>query len=181
MADKPICVGFRTPCQKDGQQTGKGDGCGGNRQHQPDNSPVKQQIGPRDQGFVLVAAVFGGEFFGCAEFGENGFDIGFIRRFSAAALLAAALLASQASRAQEGPAGGAVLLKLDDAGSYTLVERSDWARYDDGRYVGHVYREVRGSLAASGGTYRGSFYVLEETLRDMRAAALAVDGGLVAR
>lgn len=71
---------------------------------------------------------------------------------------------------------GAVLLKHDDAGSYTLVERSDWARYDNGKYAGYVFREVRGKLSANPSReYRGSFYLLEETLRDMRSSAMALD------
>jgi outer membrane protein OmpA-like peptidoglycan-associated protein len=69
-----------------------------------------------------------------------------------------------------------VLLVYDDSESYKLIERSDWARYDNGKYVGYVYREVRGSLSpAAPGEFRGTFYVLEETLRDLRGTAPAVD------
>ncbi|AEF86996.1 OmpA family protein [Treponema primitia ZAS-2] len=85
-------------------------------------------------------------------------------------------------------------------GPYSLVERSDWSRYDNGKYTGHVYREVRasiipqrlpypaGSFANGAGNapangdragavfqYRGNFFVMEETLRDMRQSARAVD------
>jgi outer membrane protein OmpA-like peptidoglycan-associated protein len=72
-----------------------------------------------------------------------------------------------------------------------MVERSDWSRYDNGKYTGHVYHEVRAlikpetantGLRAPGGApggeaffYRGNFFVLEETLRDMRASARPVD------
>ncbi|MDR1025247.1 MAG: OmpA family protein [Treponema sp.] len=76
-----------------------------------------------------------------------------------------------------------------------MIERSDWSRYDNGRYTGHVYHEVRASIKPdkpdkpeelplrrrSGDSspdffmYRGNFFVLEETLRDMRASARPVD------
>jgi outer membrane protein OmpA-like peptidoglycan-associated protein len=63
-----------------------------------------------------------------------------------------------------------------------MVERSDWARYDNGKYTGLVYHEVRASIkpeTTEGGAeallYRGNFFVLEETLRNMRASARPVD------
>jgi outer membrane protein OmpA-like peptidoglycan-associated protein len=95
-----------------------------------------------------------------------------------------------------GPGGkGAVRLAADRADAYTMVERSDWSRYDNGKYSGHVYHEVRASIkpeeTAPGASspirrgsaglpgesfvYRGNFFVLEETLRDMRASAQPVD------
>jgi outer membrane protein OmpA-like peptidoglycan-associated protein len=72
------------------------------------------------------------------------------------------------------------------SGAYKLVEISDWSRYDNGTYVGHVYRETRGSLEPitplgktgtnfSGIEYNGRFYVLEQTLRDMSKAARELD------
>jgi outer membrane protein OmpA-like peptidoglycan-associated protein len=77
--------------------------------------------------------------------------------------------------------GGAVWLSPARSGSYTMVERSDWSRYDNGKYVGHVYREIRASVKAGAeqdagaSLYTGIFFVLEETLRDMRQSARAVD------
>jgi outer membrane protein OmpA-like peptidoglycan-associated protein len=76
----------------------------------------------------------------------------------------------------EGPA----LLIREAQGPYSLVERSDWSRYDNGKYIGHVYREVRASILPqdrgnAGHHYRGNFFVMEETLRDMRQSARAVD------
>jgi outer membrane protein OmpA-like peptidoglycan-associated protein len=63
-----------------------------------------------------------------------------------------------------------------------MVERSDWSRYDNGKYTGHVYHEVRASIKPESSEdgpaalfYRGNFFVLEETLRDMRASAQPVD------
>ncbi|MDR2738940.1 MAG: OmpA family protein [Treponema sp.] len=76
--------------------------------------------------------------------------------------------------------GGAVRLPAGNEGPYSIVERSDWSRYDNGKYIGHVYREVRASIIPQnmGGAvyqYRGNFFVMEETLRDMRQSARAVD------
>lgn len=79
--------------------------------------------------------------------------------------------------------GGPVLLGRGATGAYTMTERSDWSRYDSGKYSGHVYREVRSSvrpIALSGGPssaerYAGTFFVLEETLRDQQKSARAVD------
>ncbi len=77
-------------------------------------------------------------------------------------------------------AGTAVRLSQGTQGPYSIVERSDWSRYDNGKYIGHVYREVRASIIPQnrGGAeyqYRGNFFVMEETLRDMRQSARAVD------
>ncbi|MDR2743318.1 MAG: OmpA family protein [Treponema sp.] len=76
---------------------------------------------------------------------------------------------------------GAVRLTRGNTGPYTLTERSDWSRYENGTYIGHVYREVRASIiprqTGSEGAleYQGNFFVLEETLRDMRQSARGVD------
>jgi outer membrane protein OmpA-like peptidoglycan-associated protein len=91
------------------------------------------------------------------------------------ALLLLATLAVSPSSAQG--------MGQDGGGALRLVERSDYSRYANGRYVGHVYRESRGSLAPAPVTegapgtlrYAGEYYVLEETLRDMRSAARKVD------
>jgi outer membrane protein OmpA-like peptidoglycan-associated protein len=76
--------------------------------------------------------------------------------------------------------GGVVRLPVGKEGPYSIVERSDWSRYDKGKYIGHVYREVRASIIPQnmgGGVYqyRGNFFVMEETLRDMRQSARTVD------
>ncbi|MDR0550671.1 MAG: OmpA family protein [Spirochaetaceae bacterium] len=66
-----------------------------------------------------------------------------------------------------------------NAGSF--VEKSDWMRYDNGKYIGHVYREVRASImpenAAPSGAkaFKGNFFVMEDTLRDLRHSARAVN------
>jgi outer membrane protein OmpA-like peptidoglycan-associated protein len=90
------------------------------------------------------------------------------------------------------------MLLMTDAGPYSMVERSDWRRYDNGKYTGHVYHEVRASIIPQAETlpsgagqaasrqpvedprgqsllYQGNFFVLEETLRDMRQSAQPVD------
>ncbi|MDR2444974.1 MAG: OmpA family protein [Spirochaetaceae bacterium] len=74
-----------------------------------------------------------------------------------------------------------VKFKVQTDKPYTIVERSNFARYDDGKYLGHVYREVRASINPSGkdgagaALYRGNFIVMEETLRNMMQSARAVN------
>ncbi|MDR2070292.1 MAG: OmpA family protein [Treponema sp.] len=76
---------------------------------------------------------------------------------------------------------GAIWLTQGNPGPYTLTELSDWSRYENGKYIGHVYREIRASIlpqeaeAGSFLEYRGNFFVLEETLRDMRQSARGLD------
>jgi outer membrane protein OmpA-like peptidoglycan-associated protein len=79
-------------------------------------------------------------------------------------------------------ANGARAVRIDaqNSDSSSIVEKSDWMRYDNGKYIGHVYREVRASIVALGGTgdaklYKGHFFVMEDTLRDMRSSAKAVN------
>lgn len=76
----------------------------------------------------------------------------------------------------------AVLFRMEKAAPYSFSERSDWSRYDNGKYIGHTYREVRASIAPTQGDkaqagflYQGNFIVMEETLRDMRRNARAVN------
>ncbi|MDR0644011.1 MAG: OmpA family protein [Treponema sp.] len=81
-----------------------------------------------------------------------------------------------------------VLFRMERAAPYSFVERSDWSRYDNGKYLGHTYREVRASILPSqddesetGFLYQGNFIVLEETLRDMRQNAKSVNMVVPAR
>jgi outer membrane protein OmpA-like peptidoglycan-associated protein len=107
---------------------------------------------------------------------------------------------------------GAALLLMTDTGPYSIVERSDWRRYDNGKYIGLVRHEVRASITPKSETtdppvsrrgapnpaaenrsgldesllnesllYEGNFFVLEETLRDMRQSAQAVDAVIPVR
>lgn len=69
-----------------------------------------------------------------------------------------------------------LLLSGAAAQSLRLVERADWSRWKDGVYVGHAYREGRTTLGYAGpGLLRGDWYLFEETLRDLRAEAKALD------
>lgn len=74
---------------------------------------------------------------------------------------------------------GGVVLTQSLSGPYTLVDRSNWARYDNGKYTGHVYRETRYRLEpfqeTDGIRYRGTVYIFEETLRDLQKAARPLD------
>lgn len=80
------------------------------------------------------------------------------------------------------------MIQYRGRGNYSLVERTDLRRYDNGRYTGLLSREVRSFIAASpapqelasqmrqGGTfYDGDFYVKEETMRDRRKAAGSIN------
>lgn len=78
------------------------------------------------------------------------------------------------------------ILTMAETGPYSIVERSDWRRYNNGKYIGLVRHEVRASIIpkpvekgnnTSNGTilYQGNFFVLENTLRDMQQSAQAVD------
>ena len=40
---------------------------------------------------------------------------------------------------------GPTVLTMAETGAFSIVERSDWRRYENGRYTGLVYEEVRGS------------------------------------
>jgi len=70
-------------------------------------------------------------------------------------------------------------LSFSATGSFKLVERSDWSKYRDGAYLGHVYRESRarleGSVEGKAIRFRGEYWVFEETLRDMALKARRVE------
>ncbi|MDR0707508.1 MAG: OmpA family protein [Treponema sp.] len=78
---------------------------------------------------------------------------------------------------------GEALLAMKNAGDYSFVERSDWRRYDNGKYTGLVFREVRASILqdkmaqhdAGDTRYAGHCIVLEQTVRDMKQSAKAVN------
>jgi outer membrane protein OmpA-like peptidoglycan-associated protein len=78
------------------------------------------------------------------------------------------------------------VLAMAETGAYSIIERSDLRRYNNGKYVGLVRQEVRASIlpqpaennaGALNGTflYQGNFFVLQNTLRDMKQSAQAVD------
>jgi outer membrane protein OmpA-like peptidoglycan-associated protein len=76
------------------------------------------------------------------------------------------------------------VLAMAETGAYSILERSDLRRYNDGKYVGLVRQEVRASILPQpvennflngAFLYQGNFFVLQSTLRDMRQSAQAVD------
>ncbi len=80
--------------------------------------------------------------------------------------------------------GGSVQLAHSFSGNYTLVERSNWSQYVNGRYIGLTSREVHGFMnpvgtgswrGQSGTEYTGDFYVFQQTKRDSRIAAVGID------
>jgi len=94
-----------------------------------------------------------------------------------ASFLLAALLALCLPRPGIGALG--VSFRYAATGRYKLVERSDFSKYVDGAYLGHVYRETRalldGEPEAGGVRYRGGFLVFEETLRDAALVSRRVE------
>lgn len=72
---------------------------------------------------------------------------------------------------------------LPPEGLIQISERSDFSRYDNSVYTGHVYREARLLLERSllpGGitSYQGEALVLQETLRDQRSSARVLDAAI---
>ncbi len=60
-------------------------------------------------------------------------------------------------------------ITYNGSGNYTLKERSDLRRYDNGKYIGLMSREVTSFITPTGYkngyTYEGSFFVMEATKR----------------
>jgi len=72
---------------------------------------------------------------------------------------------------------------MPSPGKVVITERSDFSRYENGRYVGHTYREARLALdvavfADRSIRYDGEALVLEETLRDERMTARRMDDSM---
>ena len=95
--------------------------------------------------------------------------------------LTAMFIVSQQTQGQN--VFGPVTLAMTQTGAYSIIERSDWRRYDNGRYIGLVRNEVRANILPRpaeenrGGVllFQGTFFVLQSTLRDMQHVARAVD------
>ena len=79
-----------------------------------------------------------------------------------------------------------VTLAMAETGAYSIIERSNWRRFNNGIYVGLMRQEIRASIipkpaekndGKSNGTYlyHGNFFVLQNTLRDMKQSAQAID------
>lgn len=73
-----------------------------------------------------------------------------------------------------------VLIQYNQDRTYTLVERTDLRRYDNGRYIGLLSREVRSFINQEEHTkyknfYQGDFYVLEKTKRNSFEVTLGIN------
>ena len=65
---------------------------------------------------------------------------------------------------------------------YRVVEKHNFRKRENGKYLGAAYREVRGTLTReSGEWYAGRFYILEETKRAAQLVAGKVDDSLPSR
>ena len=79
---------------------------------------------------------------------------------------------------------GPLTLGMTGTGAYSIVQRSNLLRYNNNRYIGHVLTEVRANILPDttreswGSTnpfFKGNFFVMQNTLRDMQQAVQAVD------
>lgn len=52
--------------------------------------------------------------------------------------------------------------------NYSLVERTDLRRYDNGKYVGLMSREVRSFIVCDEGLYDGDFFVHQDTVHNQK-------------
>ena len=78
-----------------------------------------------------------------------------------------------------------VSINIADTGAFSIVERSDLRRFDNGRYTGLVYQELRASMlpvltenrARTNGSlmYQGNFFVMQNTMRDALQVAQGVE------
>lgn len=78
-----------------------------------------------------------------------------------------------------------VLLSASSGSTYYQVERSNWSKYVNGKYVGLAHRETRANVSCKGSNakgvrFSGFFYVLEETLKDMMKSAQGIDSTVAA-
>lgn len=102
--------------------------------------------------------------------------LSFVMAFFLLAVSAADLFSQQTSQNVE--------LRHKFSGEYTLVERSDWSQYVNGKYIGLTSREARGylnpvgdSVAEKAGAtrYSGDFYVFQQTKRNNLNTAHGLD------
>ena len=70
-------------------------------------------------------------------------------------------------------------ISYNGSGNYMLRERTDLRRYDNGKYIGLVSREVSSFVIPvsneNGYLYEGSFFVQQETMRAQRNVAPQID------
>ena len=55
--------------------------------------------------------------------------------------------------------------------NYSLVERTDLRRYDNGKYVGLMSREARSFIVCEDGVYDGDFFVHQDTVHNQKIVA----------
>ena len=71
------------------------------------------------------------------------------------------------------------LISYNGSGNYMLRERTDLRRYDNGKYIGLVSREVSSFIIPvsneNGYLYEGSFFVEQETMRARQSVAPQID------
>lgn len=69
-------------------------------------------------------------------------------------------------------------MSYNGSGNYTLRERTDLRRYDNGKYVGLVSREVTSFIIpvdfSNGYKYEGSFFVQQDTVRAHNTVGLGI-------
>lgn len=107
-------------------------------------------------------------------------------------ILCAAFLTALAARPFSAQGAGTTL-SYTGGGNYTLVERTDLRRYDNGKYTGLMSRETRSFISRSEAPagfsgrqssgdrwYDGSFYVTEKTQRAARSVAEGVHDSVAA-
>ncbi len=88
---------------------------------------------------------------------------------------------------------GQTNISYEGSGSYSMVERSDLRRYDNGTYTGLVSREVRSvvhpisapqnipSAWKNNSWFEGNFYVIEKTLRNSQVAGIGLEDAIPAQ
>jgi outer membrane protein OmpA-like peptidoglycan-associated protein len=116
----------------------------------------------------------------------------------AVAVLASVLAAAAPLAAQDQAPGVLLPAGVSPRERYTALTRYNLRRSENGRYRGHVYRQIRGTLrradtqagastagfgfAPPGSTpYTGTFFVFEQTRRDNRNVARRVDRSVPVR
>ena len=55
--------------------------------------------------------------------------------------------------------------------NYSLVERTDLRRYDNGKYVGLMSREARSFIVCDNGLYDGDFFINQDTVHNKKIVA----------
>lgn len=74
------------------------------------------------------------------------------------------------------------LISYNGSGNYTLRERTDLRRYENGRYVGLVSREVSSFIipvsSENGYLYEGNFFVQQKTQRAMQQVGQGIDDSI---